>query len=1370
MGLVRWALGLSFCVLVLAGCSEGTITEPSAEAQVFIEQTAAQFPILQPLLKKAATLERVDGDYRSILPERLKQITQGAWRTPGPHQIKAEIPDRANGVMRLSSGPVTIEVRSLSARAVVASPGEKALVYKDAYPNADSFIIGEKEIVEEFIVLRDARAPRKFEYEVKVVRGGGRVLQSAGVVEVLDGAGIAWLRLERPYLVDEEGNRHQAEARLEGKRLVVSVPVGVRRGPVLLDPAWTTTTGMAVPRYSHTATLLTTDKILVAGGSSPYTSSAELYDQATGTWSLTGSMASVRRWHTATLLKTGKVLVAGGTSKDYALSSAELYDLSTGKWTSTGSMAEARKKQTATLLGSGKVLVVGGEESSAYSYALASAELYDPVTGKWGSTGSMAKRRTNHTATLLKTGKVLAAGGYEDFWWGSTPLSSAELYDPVTGKWAFTGSMANARYDHTASLLGPGSVLVTGGNNPPLSSAELYDPAVFKWTSTGSMAKARKKHTATLLKTDRILIAGGASDSSAELYDPTSGWTLTGSMAIARNGHTATLLKMGRVLVAGAGSPNAELYDPSLGLACKSASACLSGYCTDGVCCELPCMGLCKECVVKTVSQGTTGKCVYLGAGKPDPIGTYPCTGINACDGKGNCKLKKGQPCTNGSQCLTGYCADGTCCDSACTETCKACNITATKGTCSYIQAGKGDSNATIKCLDPSACDGKGQCQKSKSCTKASECLSGYCADGTCCDQACTETCKACDIYGSKGFCAFIPSGKTDANATIPCTGTKACDGKGACKLGKGQPSTSGSQCASGYSMDQVCCDSACTWTCMSCNIPGSKGTCSYVPAGKGDTNAATQCLDPGTCDGKGQCKKPKSCTTASECPSGYCVDGYCCATGCTETCKACNVYGGKGFCTFIPSGKSDANATVTCTGIKACDGKGVCKEANGQACPSGTPYPCASNYCVDYVCCDQACTETCKSCNIPGSAGTCNNIPMGKGDSNAAKTCLSPNACDGKGQCKETKKCTKASECASGYCVDGYCCDSACMDTCKSCKNIGYLGFCTNIPAEQPDPTATLPCTGTNACDGKGACKTAKGKKCLLDSDCVSGICIDGVCCTTKCTDQCKACNVPGSEGTCTLIPKGQPDAYPTGTCEGNQACDGKGNCKKASGQTCQKPGDCASGYCKDGFCCSTACDKPCESCAIKGSEGTCTFIPANTNPDNDCPGTDPDCGGKCDGAGKCDYPGIGKLCDTIKGPCRACDGYGVCKVMPQDDMKCTKNGVIDCDELDTTCHDYEDLKTNHCRTFGQCKKPNDPDTCKVFKDLCPGDGKAKKDLGPGQDQGGTTSGGEDEGCDCSLGRFRPDGTGHQFVLLAMFIFLGGVLRRRWLVGRNLK
>ena len=304
------------------------------------------------------------------------------------------------------------------------------------------------------------------------------------------------------------------------------------------------------PRMEFTATLLPSGLVLVAGGCltadcKTILASAELYHPHTGSWATTGSMHQPRAFQTATLLPDGRVLVAGGIvgGCDTTLfcspisAGAEIYDPRTGTWTMTGSMRQARARHTATLLPNGRVLVAGGAadgSNAATGNPLASAELYDPRTGKWTPTGSLRDAHYAHTAVLLRNGIVLVAGGYDGYYLASSAVLPAELYNIHTGKWTLTGSLHQGRdYDtgQAATLLSNGRVLVAGGYNVDsggLASAETYDPHTGTWALTGSLRQALGWETATLLLNGQVLIAGGIPNSfigtpsldSAELYQP----------------------------------------------------------------------------------------------------------------------------------------------------------------------------------------------------------------------------------------------------------------------------------------------------------------------------------------------------------------------------------------------------------------------------------------------------------------------------------------------------------------------------------------------------------------------------------------------------------------------------------------------------------------------------------------------------------------------------------------------------------------------------------------------------------------------------------------------------------------------------------
>ncbi len=345
--------------------------------------------------------------------------------------------------------------------------------------------------------------------------------------------------------------------------LSAAKPFSVSGLPACAVDQWIPASAMSVARSIHTATLLSSGKVLVTGGlgTSNDLASAELYNPATHSWSSAGSMASARELHTETLLSSGQVLITGGSNGSTWLSSAELYNPATNSWSSAGSMASIRLRHTATLLPSGKVLVVGGYNGSF----LTSAEVYDPATNSWSSAGSMASRRIDHTATLLPSGKVLVAGGGIA---SGVETASAELYDPATHSWSSAGSMTVSRALHSATLLSSGKVFVAGGFRGR-ASAELYDPATHSWSSAGSMALGRYQHSATQLPSGKVLIAGGTGAGAAsELYDPaTHSWSSAASMATGRQLHTGTLLSSGQVLIVGGSNStgvhsSAELYTP----------------------------------------------------------------------------------------------------------------------------------------------------------------------------------------------------------------------------------------------------------------------------------------------------------------------------------------------------------------------------------------------------------------------------------------------------------------------------------------------------------------------------------------------------------------------------------------------------------------------------------------------------------------------------------------------------------------------------------------------------------------------------------------------------------------------------------------
>lgn len=187
----------------------------------------------------------------------------------------------------------------------------------------------------------------------------------------------------------------------------------------------------------------------------------------TGTFSFTGRMNDPLTGRGSTILPDGTVLIVGGEFQTITFATAEVYDPGTGMFTRVGSMSIRRHSHTVSLLPDGRVLVAGGggQLALAKPWSYDTAEIYDPATGTFSMTGRLSTTRAFHTATLLGCGLVLVTGGVGEFPAFSTPRSSAELYNPQTGVWTPTAEMSTARNSHAGTLLLSGQVLVVGGTS-----------------------------------------------------------------------------------------------------------------------------------------------------------------------------------------------------------------------------------------------------------------------------------------------------------------------------------------------------------------------------------------------------------------------------------------------------------------------------------------------------------------------------------------------------------------------------------------------------------------------------------------------------------------------------------------------------------------------------------------------------------------------------------------------------------------------------------------------------------------------------------------------------------------------------------------
>ncbi len=176
----------------------------------------------------------------------------------------------------------------------------------------------------------------------------------------------------------------------------------------------------------------------------------------------------------------------------------------------------------------------------------------------------------------------------------NAPTATVEIYDMAASAWTAGDPMNVARSSHTATLLGNGRVLVTGGFNSgaPLKSAEIYNPATGHWTDLGEvMISTRGGHTATLFtrgaSSGTVLICGGQANADITATDavtkscekftpaaePANGGVFSAltNMTSPRMGHTASLLNSGSVFFSGGMAYSGgliylatnEIYDPA---------------------------------------------------------------------------------------------------------------------------------------------------------------------------------------------------------------------------------------------------------------------------------------------------------------------------------------------------------------------------------------------------------------------------------------------------------------------------------------------------------------------------------------------------------------------------------------------------------------------------------------------------------------------------------------------------------------------------------------------------------------------------------------------------------------------------------------
>jgi hypothetical protein len=697
-----------------------------------------------------------------------------------------------------------------------------------------------------------------------------------------------------------------------------------------------------------TATLLPSGQVLVSG-SETSTTASRIYDPATATLSSDGATLSSHRGSTATVLPGGDVLVVGGE-----LNTADIRTFAGSIAPTTGNTVAARYAAVTERLKDGKVLIAGGgtHPPSAAGTTLSSAELYDPSTQTFASTtGTMSAPRQYAVSALLPSGKVLIAGGHEVGTDGAK--SSAEVYDPSTQQFTTVGPMTAARTRATAARLPNGKILVTGGcgtvsaclqgldaGASRLKSAETFDETTGTFTVTSPMAIPRSDHGLVTMPDGRVLVVGteGQGEGNVEAYDPKTGSFRIEQTLFLPNpeyGRSALLLSSGKVFVGGgfqgpnlvtdgtAAAPTwtvaagigfplmAAQYMPTLG---GEQLLLVGGVKPQGNGLEDATAAESRIALYQTlVAQNAATVIADPGptAARSDVATALVDHGVLVAGGD------SGYGGTAGSVTNTAYVySDGA-------GAARRPVLTSAPAT---IAGGAGSPLAGSRLTTPAGDTPIAFWQPSGTSTFVPARITSFSATSA------AWTAPVTAFHGL-GWLHVVTNGVASNSVLVEVD--PAAQGT-ACKYDP--------ECASGFCVEGVCCDTACGGglACQSCTArrkgSGADGTCGTVLPGN----------DP---DKKCVLDNGGACTTKDACNSGFCVQGVCCDDECSGSCRTCAT----GSCKETPTCGDAAPPGPTCDGDHLLKEEGKpaidCSpnKCNGSACRT----ECASaNDCVEPTVC----------------------------------------------------------------------------------------------------------------------------------------------------------------------------------------------------------------------------------------------------------------------------------------------------------------------------------------------------------------------------------------------------------------------------------
>jgi len=692
-----------------------------------------------------------------------------------------------------ADGPITIGVdasRELTIRALdVAHVGvtklEGASVFAHAAPATDLLLARSANRLEEVRVLHEG-APAALRWSIEASEGIASVRVRGALVEALDTAGHVVVRTTELFAVDSKGTRRAPLLSLTGgdRRYVLTSTLDTRGlvAPIVHDPVWLAGPVMEFARSGHRAVVGAEGKVYVTGGG---VTALEVFDPATNGFTTKASAASMPTECTAAVATGGKIRVVGADE------SVNTYDIATNAWTAGAAGSTPRYGAITVTLTDGRVIVAGGISGTVQ---VKTTDMYDPATNAWTAKASMVTMRRSAAVALLPSGKVMVAGGNDETF---ARLSTVEIYDPTTDAWTAGPNLPAPIANATAAVVGTKTIIVGGsGSTGDTASTAIYDPATNTFSAGPSLSVARTNAMTAVSADGRLFVIGGqtgggeGNSSAVDIADASlTKFTASAKPFLPRASATATALADGRILVAG-GTSYMGSYDSTEllsayadGKACSWSGECASGFCASGVCCNSACAGACERCdvaskvgVCSTATAGTECGAAATCAGSTlSPRGR--CDGAaTTCATPAPTACPGGLLCADGVSCLTKCSKDADC-------TTGGCDVAS--GLCLVGSADAGPAVAPVPEGSPKVIGSATRC------TSASECTTGFCVDGVCCDSECKEKCHSCALPTSPGRCTEEPLGvdlRAECGAALSCAGT--CGKGGICTT-----SVEGSQC-----------------------------------------------------------------------------------------------------------------------------------------------------------------------------------------------------------------------------------------------------------------------------------------------------------------------------------------------------------------------------------------------------------------------------------------------------------------------------------------------------------------------------------------------------------------------------------------------